>query len=93
MAAPYEHPLHTVSATLIRLIRKEHNTMPNIHCKVCHMEFSDENTICPGCGRQVDQAHPPATEPEPPATPEPAAGDVPEPPPDAPGAVEPEQPA
>ena len=40
--------------------------MSNIHCKVCHMEFSDENTICPGCGRPVDQAHPPAaTEPEP----------------------------
>jgi hypothetical protein len=78
--------------------------MSNIHCKVCHMEFSDTATICPGCGRPVDQAHPPATEPAP-ATDdqgpgitigqdgEPPAGEPSEPAPAAPGALEPEQPA
>lgn len=67
--------------------------MPNIHCKVCHMEFSDENVTCPGCGRKVDQAHPPATEPATPATPEPPAEPAPETEPEAPGAVEETEPA
>ena len=38
--------------------------MANIHCKQCHMEFPEEGTDrCPGCGRPVDAAGPPARPP------------------------------
>jgi hypothetical protein len=60
--------------------------MEQVACPACGLQMNvDTFTNCPNCHTLIESAPAPATEPP--------TDDVPEPPPDAPGALEPEQPA